>query len=194
MPGAVLIEALRRRAAEQVRELWSQAETEAESLKRAHAVRLEQLRNSSLLQADSAGKDFARERLAQAEKEGREVVAQAKQRLAARLRILAEAALATLWREGDETLFSPLAEELPGTRWERIRVRPADGKLAETIFPQATIDTDPGFSGGLEAWAAEGAVHIDNSLEKRLQRAWPNLVSAMIEELIHDIQSHDPAP
>jgi len=79
-------------------------------------------------------------------------------------------------------VFSRLAAELPPIAWETLRVNPADAEVATRLFPRARIVPDSAICGGMEALAEEGRIRVINTLEKRLERVWPELLPALIEE------------
>ena len=79
-------------------------------------------------------------------------------------------------------IFSLLAAELPPIGWETLRVNPTDAEIAADLFPRARIVPDTAICGGMEALAEEGRIRIINTLEKRLERVWPELLPALIEE------------
>lgn len=79
-------------------------------------------------------------------------------------------------------MFNRLAAELPPAAWETVRVNPTDGELAGHLFPTALIEPDPAISGGMEALAEEGRIRVVNTLEKRLERGWPELFPDLLGE------------
>jgi len=87
-------------------------------------------------------------------------------------------------RDNDyDELFRRLALELPAASWVTIRVNPADTDLAAELFPAASIQSDRAMCGGLEAETSDGELTVVNSLEVRLERAWPELLPLMVTEL-----------
>ena len=76
-----------------------------------------------------------------------------------------------------------LACELPERGWQCVRVNPADADAAARRFPGAVVETDPGISGGMEVECEDGRVRISNTLEARLEAAWPDLLPRLIAEL-----------
>ena len=80
-------------------------------------------------------------------------------------------------------IFSRLAAELPPIEWETVRVNPADAEIAGYLFPRARIVPDTAICGGMEALAEGGRIQVINTLEKRLERGWPELLPVLIEEV-----------
>jgi vacuolar-type H+-ATPase subunit E/Vma4 len=82
-----------------------------------------------------------------------------------------------------EQLFLALAAELPAVQWQRVWVNPVDTVLASGCYPGASIVADDTQAGGLRATTADGGLTIDNTLETRLERVWPDLLPQLIAEL-----------
>ena len=84
---------------------------------------------------------------------------------------------------GGAQLFQALAEEIPDCHWQRIIVNPRDKAAAGVRFPAAEVLVDPGISGGLEVQSADDRIRIINSLEKRLEHLWPELLPDLFIEI-----------
>jgi V/A-type H+-transporting ATPase subunit E len=85
--------------------------------------------------------------------------------------------------EGYEDLFAGLAAEAAGAEWGTVRVNPADRELAARYFPRAVVEADASITGGVEAVSTDGAFSVVNTLETRLERAWPELLPEIVAEL-----------
>lgn len=182
MGSEELLAALRSEAEEKTRIIKLDADAEAARLKDEAAARLARLgvtfqqeqartiaaENSAILA--EAGRTARRTRLAAAEK------------LAERLYKLAHGLLPRLRGQDYPRVFNRLAAELPPLQWEALRVNPMDAELAAHLFPTAEIVPDTAISGGMEALADGGRIRIINTLEKRLERGWPELLPVLIEE------------
>ncbi|WP_298269081.1 hypothetical protein [Geobacter sp.] len=103
--------------------------------------------------------------------------------LAERLHRLARELLPGVGAEGGEALFASLGRELPPGDWERVTVNPADEAPARRLFPGAAIAADPAVFGGLEAERGGGRFRVVNTLEKRLERGWAELLPALLAEI-----------
>lgn len=159
------------------------AEAEAARLKDEAAARLARLREE--LRQEQARVIAAEEStiLAEAERMARQIRLAEVEKLAERLYALALRLLPRL-REGDyPRIFSRLAAELPPIEWETVRVNPADAEIAGYLFPQARIVPDTAVCGGMEAAAEGGRIQVINTLGKRLERGWPELLPVIIEEV-----------
>ncbi|OGR29607.1 MAG: hypothetical protein A2005_11585 [Desulfuromonadales bacterium GWC2_61_20] len=103
--------------------------------------------------------------------------------LAERLRQQAAQLLPEVASRDPAALLRACAEELPPLSWAKVRVHPRDREVAARLFPSAEILPDPALSGGVVAETAEGRVRIDNSLEKRLERCWDDLLPELLAAL-----------
>jgi V/A-type H+-transporting ATPase subunit E len=104
-------------------------------------------------------------------------------KLAERLQEVARRLLPRLRTADYLALFDWLVAELPPADWASVRVNPADGELAAAAFPATRLVVDPAIAGGLEVLAEEGRIQVTNTLEKRLERAWPGLLPALLGDL-----------
>jgi len=98
-----------------------------------------------------------------------------------------------LRKAGAEAGFAALAAELPASEWRRLRVNPADESAARRLFPMAEVEGEPTIAGGLRAEADGGRIAVDNSLEARLETAWPDLLPGLIRSIDTESSDHRPA-
>jgi V/A-type H+-transporting ATPase subunit E len=89
---------------------------------------------------------------------------------------LASNQLPWLREHSGKGLFSTLAAELPSVRWSVVRIHKDDIDLARAAFPEAQVEGDSGITSGLIAQSEDGSMQVINTLEKRLERAWPQLL------------------
>lgn len=120
--------------------------------------------------------------LAEAERTARRIRLSEVEKLAERLYALALRLLPSLRERDYPEVLGRLAAELPPLEWETIRVNPADTEITGHLFPRAMIVPDTAICGGLEAQAADGRIRIINTLEKRLERGWAELLPDLLEE------------
>ena len=189
MGRSALIESLRAKAAHDAEAARDAARREAEEHRKQLAAALEARREELAQAAETVARGDAAQCLAAARHEARALRMSAVVDLATRLHELAAAELATLGREGGEALFAALADELPERDWQRIRVNPSQAKTARDRFPDAAIEPDESVSGGLEAAAEDGRLHVDNTLEARLEAAWPELAPGLVAEALAERES-----
>jgi vacuolar-type H+-ATPase subunit E/Vma4 len=83
-------------------------------------------------------------------------------------------------------MFEALADEIPGRAWPRVRVNPADSDLARHRFPDAEILADDDIVAGLVVEDDDGRIRIDNTLETRLARAWPQILPGIVGEAMKE--------
>lgn len=175
-----LIDALRREGAEKAAAIRKEAETEAEALRRQTAERIDSLRAEYARRSEAACAAIRRDILAEAERKARQLRLTAEHSLATRLLELARKALPGLRDERQGETFAALAAELPPLQWGRVRVNPADEAMARRLFADAEIETDAAAVGGMEAEASGGRFRVVNTLEKRLERGWPELLPRLL--------------
>ncbi len=178
-----LLEALRCGAEEKGAAIRAATEAEAERLRAAARAGIEALRGQQERACRLSCTARRREILALAEHEARLIDVRAEDQLAKRLWQRALAALRGMRGEEYGRIFSQLAAEIGDANWSTVRVNPADHDLAATLFPGARIMADPAITGGLKTTSGDGRLTVNNTLETRLGRAWPDLLPAMVEEL-----------
>jgi V/A-type H+-transporting ATPase subunit E len=84
-------------------------------------------------------------------------------------------------------VFEQIVQELPALAWQNVRVNPADIGLAKKHFPDAEIIQDASISGGVDATAEGGAIRVVNTLEKRLERAWREMLPLLIKNVYQEV-------
>lgn len=193
MSRAALIEALRRKAAGDAAAIWQKAEADAENRKREAARSVEERRTVLLQQVETQRKRLEDAETAAAERKARELRVTAEVSLAQRLYRLALVSLQGLRQESPQRLFAALTAELPSRSWQRVRVNPADEVLARAHFPQAEVVCDEAIIGGMEVEADDGRIRVSNTLEARLQSAWPDILPDLIASVLAESSDHRPA-
>jgi V/A-type H+-transporting ATPase subunit E len=178
-----LIEALRREGDEQASAVMRDSEAEAERLRNAAADRLGLLQEEHERQCQLRCAARRRDIVGKAEQEARLVRLRGEHALAVRLERTARVCLDTLREDNYAALFKGLVAELSGEEWATVWVNPADAELAGECFPRAGIVTDPAIVGGFAVQSGGGELTVVNTLEKRLERAWPDLLPSIVAEL-----------
>lgn len=184
MGRAALIESLRSRATEDVAALWSEAKAQAEAYRVELAQVLEQQRMREAEAAVALARKLQDDATVEARHRAREIRAKTALVLADRLHRLAAAELPKLRDASSPELFQSLVRELPQRDWQRIRVNPGDREVACARFPTAEVVCDPAICGGLEVEADAGRIRVSNTLETRLESAWPDLLPSLINDLL----------
>ena len=181
-----LIEALRRKATDDVEGLWRDTHAEGDALRAAAKQEVESERAALAAQTAAAGRRAALAGHAAAERKARDEHMRVVGELGERLYALARDELRTLGAQGAEALLTALAAELPSYEWQRVRVRPADVSVAQRLFPNAAVEGEPAIAGGLSAEADQGRVEVDNTLEARLDSAWPDLLPELVRDIMKE--------
>lgn len=177
-----LMAALRQGAEAEIAALWQRTEQEAQRLRDQAQQQQRALEAELLSAAEQQGAREAAIREQLALRQQRSLRLEAEAALAERLLRLARELLPQL-RGRDEPIFTALAAELPPAPWGSLRVHPDDLPLARQLFAAVEIAGDPRISGGLEAETVDGGLRVVNTLEKRLQRLWPQLLPELRKEV-----------
>ena len=188
-----LIASLRGHHQQQIAEIWQEAEARAAVLQKKTDDDIGAIRADfeNRLAAASTSEEEAIQRQLRDRK--RQLLLQAEQRLAARLKKQAEQLLDRL-RDGEyDRVFKELVAELPERKWEKVRVNPADVDLAQTCLPPVPVEPDTTITGGLVVAADREAVQVDNTFEKRLEKIWPVLLPEMVGEIYRRMRNNAPA-
>lgn len=182
-----LIDALRREGDEKAGAIRREAEAEAERIRSEGSASLARLREEQAMREVALCEAAKRNILAETSMRVRMLRLASDNGLAQRLYGLAQRALPRLRDEGYAELFASLAAELPAIGWDRVKVNPADRELAEKQFPCAEVLLDEAVIGGFEAEGKGGRLRIVNTLEKRLERSWPEMPPELIRDICREI-------
>ena len=68
-----------------------------------------------------------------------------------------------------------------------MRVNPEDIELAKAYFPDSEIIPDGNISGGLDVLTGDGRIRVINTFEKRLERAWADMLPELIRDIYKEI-------
>jgi len=178
-----LLEKLRREGDDQAESFRRAAELEATELRAAAADRLRELEAAYDLRCRQLCEGNRRDIMAEAEHTAALTCLRAEARLAARLRQRAAAQLPALRIRLGADLLGKLAAELPEEEWREVRVHPDDVAMAAHRFPGAAVSPDSTISGGLVAVSGDGTLEVVNTLETRLERAWPDLLPQIMDDV-----------
>ncbi len=178
-----LIEALRREGDEKAQAIWQEAGAEAGKIKTDAAERINRMHEKYSLMQAAAIKDQIDPILSEAKQKADAVRLAAEKDLSVRLYRLAASVLNNLRDEGYPDVFCSLAKELPFCKWEMVKVNTEDEKIAKEYFPDAEIITASSITGGLEVQAKAGKIRISNTLEKRLESAWMEILPGLMRDI-----------
>ena len=177
-----LLNALRRDGEKQTGLIRQEAEAEAARLREEAAAGRARLREEFEQEQARAIATECSAILAEGERTARRIRLAEAGKQADRLYLLALRVLPRLRERDYHRMFSRLAADLPPAPWETIRVNPCDAEIAGDIFPAARIETDATICGGMEALADGGGIQVINTLEKRLERGWPEMLPDLLGE------------
>jgi V/A-type H+/Na+-transporting ATPase subunit E len=178
-----LLAALRNEGEKKAGVLREEAESAAARLRGEAVERLALLRENCARERAAATAAEQRAAGSEAARAARGIRLEGAQKMAQRLQTLARALLPRLRDAQYPELFARLAGELPPREWVTLRVNPADLDRARVLFPGAQLVPDGTISGGLEACARGGELVVVNTLEKRLERGWPELLPVLFKEV-----------
>ena len=179
-----LIDALQRECEEKARKIWQEAEGEAERARADASKRIEEGREGRTRSQSASLKILTEDILSEASGRARVSRLVAEKELSDRLYMIARNCLPHLRAEGYKDIFSALVNELPQCEWAVVKVNPQDRRLAETLFPEDEVVSDPTVTGGIEVTGKEG-IRVVNTLEKRLERLWTEI----LPEITHEVRS-----
>lgn len=178
-----LLEALRREGGEAMAAITGRGVAEEDRLRTGAEERREELRREHEQQRELLCSERQRAIMAGTSREASLIRLRAEHSLSLRLHERARICLKQLTGDDGERIFRTLAAELPALPWHTIRIAPGDVALASGHFPNATIIADEAVAGGLKVATADGSLIVDNTLETRLERMWPDLLIQLMAEL-----------
>ena len=178
-----LINTLKKNEQKQIDDIWQQARTEADSLRKQIAEAIAKITEEHADQLASACRKSVRVIVAEAEMMARKKKLFAYQDLDEVLHATAINQLPKLREHGYENVFAQLAKELPDSQWEKLIVNPADMDLAAKFFDKNIVQPDTAINGGLIAVNAGGKIIVDNTFEKRLERQWFHILPELIKRI-----------
>ena len=178
-----LLNSLRKNEQTQIEDIWQQARNEADSIRRQTAEAISRISEEHAEQLAAACQKSVRTIFAESQIKAREKRLLAYLDLDKALRAAAEKQLPLIQENNREDLFELLVGELPHAQWEKIAVSPTDLELATKFFDKNIIYADTNISGGLLAFCGDGKIVIDNTLEKRLERKWSQILPELIRRI-----------
>ena len=178
-----LLNTLKKNEQKQIEDIWQQARTEADSLRKETAETIARISEEHADQLASACQKSVRSIVAEAEIKARKKKLFAYQGLDEVLRATAMAQLPKLREHNYGNVFAQLAKELPDSQWERIIVNPSDVDLVAKFFNKNIVQPDTAINGGLIAVNADGRIVVDNTFKKRLERKWSHIIPVLIKRI-----------
>lgn len=182
-----LINALNKECDGMVRKIRQEAEAEAEKIRAEVSKTAGEMKERYARDCSSAARARADAILSGAGSAARGKRLRAEEELSHRLYQAALRSLCHLRGERYRDVFAALAHELPPCPWELVKVNPEDRELARESFPDSEIFSESGITGGLEVIAKRGGVRVVNTFEKRLERAWPEMLPEIMKDVYREI-------
>lgn len=184
MSQEILVQDLRQKSSDSIQEMWREAESRAAGLRAEKDKEFEQRRDEESGRLKEIVRTVTAPILLEAEKEALLTEDEAMRKLSERLYILAQKKLSQVRRENYENIFLDLVNELPPFDWETVTVNELDAELARTHFPGAEIRTESGIAGGFVSSGDKGKYRVINTLERRLDKAWPFVLPVLLKEVM----------
>lgn len=188
-----LIESLRREGEETVNRLWSKIKAEAEKINAEASRRIDELREKYEKIREIEVKKQEDSILSEANNRARIIKLSVEKVLSERLFLLALSNIRELRNDGYKDVFALLVKELPDVIWKEVFVNPEDMKTVREYFPDSNIIPDDNISGGLEVVSEDGKISIANTFEKRLERAWEDILPLLINEIYREAEVREPS-
>ena len=183
MGVAELETALRHEGEVRAREFWRQSEAAVDARRREIEAKLDRLCAEAGRTLQAAEKGLRNKLLFEARARATACRLHAEAAMEARLLDLAGRVLIDMAGTSRGAVWQALSSEIPDYQWTNLTVHPVDLELARETFPSAAIACAEAIGGGLVAHDAEDTVRIDNSLPRRLLRAWPDLLPNLMKDL-----------
>jgi V/A-type H+-transporting ATPase subunit E len=178
-----LIESLRRAADERIKLIWQETEGEAGKVREEVSHKLDQLRENCSRTESLAVTAAQVAAVSEAKNRSRTCLLTAEKALSERLFSVALSSLPRLRGSDYPEVFGRMTRELPPLAWKMVRVNPEDAGLAKSIFTGADIILDKTISGGVDAMTDGGKIRVINTFEKRLERAWVDMLPELIKKI-----------
>ena len=191
MGSKELIESLRRAADERIKLIWRETEGEAEKVREEVTHKLDQLRENCSRAESLAVMAAQVAAVSEAKNRSRTFLLKAEKALSERLFSVALSSLPRLRGTDYREVFGIMVRELPPLEWKKVRVNPEDAGLAKSIFTGADIIPDTSIAGGVDVMTDGGKIRINNTFEKRLERAWVDMLPELLKK-IYDVVEESP--
>lgn len=188
-----LIAALREAADKKAATIWETARSRAEQCRGDAECATKKERARAEEDVAAYERDLDEHATARAESEARKVRMNASTALAERVYRLANEAVQRFRDEDYDALFSALAREIPAARWSRVKVNPADETRAREHFPDMEVLSEAAVTGGMAVETADGRIRISNTLQTRLERAWPGILPGLISDILKECSDYEPS-
>ena len=191
MAHAALIDVVRQQAAAAVAAVWAEARAAAARCRDEADRSIDRQRDEDASRLRAVAAAAAQAANADAARRARIIRSEAKAAVADRVHRLAVAALPKFRDASYPARFAALAAELPERNWTHVVVNGADAPLARTHFGGPAVAFDDGLIGGVIA--EDDGLRVNNTFERRLAAAWPELLPAVMNDVLDLHQRSQPA-
>jgi V/A-type H+-transporting ATPase subunit E len=178
-----LIESLRKDADRKVSNIRNDAEAEINNIRAELIKKIDLLRDACTKKQEASLRELKEQIGSEAYKKVREIRLTAEKNVSDRFFHIALSCLNRLRSENYAQIFSLLADELPSLQWTEVRVSPEDTDMAREHFTGSNISGDRSITGGFEVERGDGTIRVINTFEKRLERAWADMLPMIIRDV-----------
>ncbi len=178
-----LIESLKSEAEKTIEKIWKEKKEEGGAIKKVFDEEMKRFRDEYISSKKIEILKKTESIIFIAKRKSHEIKLNAEEEFEKRLYSIAKEMLPLLRDERYHDVFGKLASEISDNKWKKIIVNPDDISLAEIHFKNAEIIPDGKISGGFVAISEDGKITIDNTFEKRLERAWQSIIPETIKEI-----------
>lgn len=177
-----LIGSLWQEAEKKIAAISRETEEEETRIVKEALLKINRLQEESQQHCSSASGKRTEETLSEARRNARLINIKADLRLSERLYRISQSSLCELRNHAYRDYFRLMAEELPPLEWKTVRINPEDAGLALSHFTKAEIMADDSISGGMDVMTDNEKIRVINTLEKRLERAWVDILPHIMKE------------
>ena len=178
-----LIDSLRKEAHGKVQAIREKTSAEAEQIKTETSGKIKELREEFHIREMKLIREKEGALLSTAGNKALSIRLSAEKSLSDRLFNLAGSLLSELRDNRYPDNFVSLIRELPSAEWQKAKVHPEDVSIAQEHFQGVEIIPDAQITGGIEVFSEKGRQHIINTFEKRLERAWEEILPLLMSAI-----------
>lgn len=178
-----LVEALVKETDEKIAVFFRDAQKEIEKIKSEASEKLKTLQKHYEQKSRLEIQEQSAAILSEAKKSAEKILLFAEEAVARKIYMVALSELSSLRDERYKDVFASLVNELPAFNWEMVRVNPNDVEIAHHFLGSVKIVVDSSIIGGFEAVSSDGKIIFNNTLEKRLERAFIYFLPIIVKEL-----------
>ncbi len=186
-----LITHLQKEGEEKIRQLWADTERKAEQIRKESMNRAEDIRSEFIKEQITNAGEQEENIIADSRKKAGAIGLSAEKALAERIYNISRSLLHTLRNEKYKDVFTSLCSEIPVSDWSEVRVNPQDRARAARCFPDSRIVNDDSISGGLDVMGNENKIRVINTLEKRLEKAWEDILPFIMKDASGELPDDD---